>query len=471
MPVMESVTLENFRCFREKQTVRLAPLTLLVGENSTGKTSFLALLRAMSELAIQGNTPNFKDIPYDLGSFDEIAHHRGARGSKADSFAAGSRVSIGRSPFVRFSDDQEKMVVDIDVTFGKERNGTAPSPFSQRICAGEAWIEEKISDDHAQYELRLGTSRGQWRLQSSTESEFPTGLGASQFHLIAQRRRQEIFEDGERPPEMLTVDGATSFEEADERELDPLTGVGVGNPMFRFSIMRQEELFAGAPVRSQPLRTYDPRKWERTPTGDHIPMKIAELESQQARRWQKLKGQLQRFGRESGLFDEIEVRNLGTAGRDPFQLQVRKGGKGLKGPFRNIIDVGYGVSQVLPIVTELFEPSDPTDLYLFQQPEVHLHPSAQAALGSLFCELAGSGRQLVVETHSDHLVDRVRMDVRDKKSDLTPDDVLILFFERDGLDVKIRELWWDENGNIQNAPDRYRRFFLEETDRSIWGPE
>ena len=48
---MHAITIENFRCFREKQTARLAPLTLLVGENSTGKTSFLALLRALGDLA------------------------------------------------------------------------------------------------------------------------------------------------------------------------------------------------------------------------------------------------------------------------------------------------------------------------------------------------------------------------------------------------------------------------------------
>ena len=51
-------------------------------------------------------------------------------------------------------------------------------------------------------------------------------------------------------------------------------------------------------------------------------------------------------------------------------------------------------------------------MFLLQQPEVHLHPSAQAALGTLFCQVAKPERQLVVETHSDHLLDRVRMDVR-----------------------------------------------------------
>ena len=54
---MESVTVKNFRCFREEQTARLAPLTFLVGENSTGKTSFLALLRALWDVAFRETVP------------------------------------------------------------------------------------------------------------------------------------------------------------------------------------------------------------------------------------------------------------------------------------------------------------------------------------------------------------------------------------------------------------------------------
>ena len=63
---------------------------------------------------------------------------------------------------------------------------------------------------------------------------------------------------------------------------------------------------------------------------------------------------------------------------------------------RNLIDVGYGVSQVLPVITELLR-SEAPPLFLLQQPEVHLHPSAQAALGSLFCQIAGKERQIIVE--------------------------------------------------------------------------
>ena len=70
--------------------------------------------------------------------------------------------------------------------------------------------------------------------------------------------------------------------------------------------------------------------------------------------WEVLKDALEGFGHEAGLFDEIAVRPLGMRGGEPFQIQVRKRGRRVKGPARNLIDVGYGVSQVLPVLTELF---------------------------------------------------------------------------------------------------------------------
>ena len=474
MPILQRVTIEDFRCFRDKQTVTLAPITLLVGENSTGKTSFLAFLRALSDIAFKGVTPNFKQ-PYDLGSFDEIAHHRGSRGSRAESFSGGLTASVSDSLLREKVESGTESTVEFEVSFGRESNGTAPSPIGQKITLGDKLIEETLGKDGQAYEARIRTRRGEWEISVPTGTAFPAELGAFRFYTFAQTRRDDLFDDpDERPPQVSVVGDSPKFVEEDHDSLHALNRFGAGNSLLLLSNLspfQQAEPFASAPVRSQPLRTYDPRKWERGPGGDYVPMRMAELSSFQPTRWKSLKQELERFGRASGLFDEIKVQHLGTTGSDPFQLQVRKGSNRLKGPFRNIVDVGYGVNQALPIITELLSPSEPTDLFLFQQPEVHLHPSAQAALGSLLCEIATDQVQLVVETHSDHLIDRIRMDVRDGKCDLTPDQVRILYFEREGLDVRIHEVWWDESGNIANAPPGYRRFFMQEVERSLWPPD
>ena len=198
-------------------------------------------------------------------------------------------------------------------------------------------------------------------------------------------------------------------------------------------------------------------------------MYLADAYFRDRKEWERLKAMLESFGRSAGLFDEVSIKQLGRRESEPFQVHVRKFSGKLKGPWRNLIDVGYGVSQALPVIFEILRNwhMETAPLLLLQQPELHLHPSAQAALGSFFCHSAQEYRQLVVETHSDHLLDRVRMDIRDRRTTLQPDDVSILFFERNRLDVRIHSLRIDAEGNVLGAPDSYRQFFMDETRRSL----
>jgi predicted ATPase len=106
--------------------------------------------------------------------------------------------------------------------------------------------------------------------------------------------------------------------------------------------------------------------------------------------------------------------------------------------------------------------------FLLQQPEVHLHPKAQAELGSFLGAIAKLKKNIfVIETHSDYLFDRIKMDIKDKK--LSAEDVSVVYFERIGGVVLTRLIELDENGNLINVPDNYRKFFLEEERRMILG--
>lgn len=481
---MHTITIENFRCFREKQTARLAPLTLLVGENSTGKTSFLALLRALGDLGGDA-APDFKRPPYDLGSFDEIAHYRGGRGGRAETFYAEVTTSSARAN----SQDERKLAV----WFGKDTEGTTPIPVYLRISLGSKNEQEDtwVAFDYESPSIKMGTKRGRWDL--SEHYNFPYGQIPSlqlrrqmmtTFTIIflftgtvpaVDTEKNSRFTASYKPEE-----DSPDITSQDMQDLMPLR-TEVSKVFAEVTFTKDADLprlFASAPVRSQPRRTYDPARPAFDPEGDYVPMLLAEMSSRQPKVWDELKQGLENFGQSAGLFDEIRIRHFGKSHSNPFQVQVRKSGqKNRKGPWRNLMDVGYGVSQALPIITELLrgdanqqspESSRPPQ-FLLQQPEVHLHPSAQAALGSFFCQLvAGPRRQLIVETHSDYLMDRVRMDVRDGVSGLKPEDVSILFFERCNLDVRIHSLRIDKEGNVLDAPDSYRQFFMDEMSRSLW---
>ena len=458
---MDQITLKNFRCFREKQTARLAPLTLLVGENSTGKTSFMAMIRALWDVAYRQRVPDFKEEPYDLGSFDEIAHHRGARGGQADTFEAGFAVArkslnMKGGRFYWF-----------EVDFGKKR--TVPIPVRRRLFnkGKKAWIEYGLQEDRT-YKFRLGTPNGRW----ISNQDYPYDILTDEdnnlfpFDFLAHILKDELVSSKDnKKPDLISQHGSELPSDKDWQLIEQIVKSG-STRRFLHDRFRVHRLYASAPVRSKPHRTYDPSRPAWDPEGDYIPMYLANIHFQDQARWKKFKNALEIFGKKAGLFDEILVRSLGKKESEPFQIQVRKFGNKSKGPPRNLIDVGYGVSQILPIITELLRDEAPP-MFLMQQPEIHLHPSAQAALGSLFCQVAKPKRKLIIETHSDHLLDRVRMDVRDGVSNLKPRDVSILFFERGELDVNIHSLRLDREGNILDAPPGYRQFFMDETRRSL----
>ena len=450
---MDQITLKNFRCFREEQTARLAPLTLLVGENSTGKTSFMAMIRALWDVCFKFRVPDFKEEPYDLGSFDEIAHHRGGRGGRAATFEAGFDFTV-----------KDRMVKGgrahrFEITF--EKKGTVPVPVRRYLAHKEVWIEHRLKE--SRHDIGFGISKHTWkgqlpdfrRVRIETEDDL-----LLPFSILLRRLQNR--EDRERDSESIASQDSTPPTDEDWKRIEGLAD--------RFRWMGRhgsnQRPYASAPVRSKPHRTYDPARPTRDSEGVYIPMYLANVHFQNKAQWKTLKAALEKFGQTAGLFDEISVKQLGKNESEPFQIQVRKFGSRAKGPRRNLIDVGYGVSQALPVITELLR-RDAPPIFLLQQPEVHLHPSAQAALGSLFCRVAGPDRQLIVETHSDHLLDRVRMDVRDGTTSLKPDDVSVLFFERGDLDVHIHSLRLDDEGNVLGAPDGYRRFFMDETQRSL----
>ena len=231
----------------------------------------------------------------------------------------------------------------------------------------------------------------------------------------------------------------------------------------RLKLPHLADLIPVAPLRSKPKRTYDPVRETASAEGKHIPMLMMRLDRTNKKDWDSLHDDLVEFGRNAGLFSDVKVKRHGKQMSDPFQLQV----KVRSGPHANIMDVGYGISQSLPILVDIMA-ARPREgrTFLLQQPEVHLHPRGQAQLASLFIgAFKKQGNRFLIETHSDYIVDRVRIAVR--QGALKPDDVAILYFEPKGNAVSIHSMSLDADGNLHGAPAGYREFFLRETDRLL----
>jgi hypothetical protein len=120
----------------------------------------------------------------------------------------------------------------------------------------------------------------------------------------------------------------------------------------------------------------------------------------------------------------------------------------------NLIDVGYGASQVIPVLRACL--SDATGPLFVEQPEIHLHPKAQGSLSDLLCETS-TQRQVVVETHSVHMINQAR--IRVAKGDIPPEHVLVIFVEKTKRGSRIHVIPIKRNGDF--AADWPGGFFDE----------
>ncbi len=419
--------LQNVRCFSDTGVVRIAPLTLLVGENSTGKTSFMAMFRMALQMLSSREPPDFNAPPFLLGAYDQIAHNHGGRSGRAKEFS----VHLGVKTRARVKDGSQ--AYNIDWRFIKE--GSQPYLHDTRV----------LSD---KYNIRIDKEKNKPRMVILDKSEDTILSEVIEFtddyvqlrdhlHLISRLRFLAFSKD------------------ANERKLDEIA------ESFKPLLFNQfPSPYPFAPIRSHPRRIYDPVKDTPSPGGEHVPMRMAKLRFAKGERWQQIKKAIDDFGAASGMFKAIEIKSHGRSDSDPFQIAVK-----VSGATSNLIDVGYGVSQVLPILFDLIEEQKSNRHYLLQQPEVHLHPRGQAALGSFLAAFASKDGRVMIETHSDYIIDRICTDARDKL--IKPEDVSMLYFERKGQNVDIHQLHLDGEGNILGAPPSYRDFFMLEQRRIL----
>ena len=428
-------TIEEVRCFADPQHFNIRPLTFLVGENSTGKTTALASFQVLADF-LSGKGVDFNRSPYSLGIFKDIVR-RSMKPEK--SFSLGISVE----------DKDEKVAFKVE--FIEKDGGLEPAVKSMSV---------KFSDGEI---VLVSRDNIKWRFEPKILDE-----KGNQYHLDVDTERLNgkdpffplIYFVNKRMDEKSEHQSALSrflrekIEEAD----------GFLSPGYEPNI----PAFSTSPVRSRLKRTNDPTRETIDPDGGDVPMRMMLMGSTSPEKWENLKHVLVRFGENSGLFQSIDVKNLGNSAGAPFQLTVK-----VRGPTVNIVDVGYGVGQILPILVNVLDDElargrsssggFPT-YHLMQQPEVHLHPKAQAELSSLLAQLASIGNQsFIVETHSDYMVDRARIEIM--KGNIGKDDVSLIYLEPKKNVVIVHNITFDEMGNLIGVPPHFRDFFLHESSR------
>ena len=441
---MRCIFVDHFRGFQET-LLPIKDVNFFVGENSTGKTSLLALLRLfhyagfwlLGQFAVRETQSG--DV--DLGDYEDIVsmhakdkeyfHVGGLHGFEKDkrneyeAFLMTFSESLGMPRIKRYTIVTDSKKADVEFRgrkafykIGKaERIGSDYSSVRELFTQ---WVESHKRETGGLMELKaLGLPRG------------VTSVGVINAMIEAM------------------VEG----DPAPVREMPLAYGYP---PLY-------QNLIWLAPIRTKPEAIYREHDTPFTPEGHHTPYSIKRLLESKARA-EDFKRFVEGFGKESGLFDSVDIKKYRSPRRKvvPFEVDIVLSGKPTK-----ITNVGYGVSQALPIVVELFRERKGS-AYIIQQPEIHLHPRAQAALGDLFFDLAVmDNKKFMVETHSDFIIDRFRMSLKSNKRKRKPESQIV-YFENSSEGNVLNVLDIDEEGNLpKDQPRGYREFFLKEDLRAL----
>ena len=454
---VKNVKLSNVRCFEGKHCFKIRPLTIIIGENSTGKSTILGCIQSLGDLLyLRSGELNFNSPPYSMGSYVNVARKQSENGIVVNHFDLGLKITFGNS-----------QVVVLRVKVAKSCNGpeSVVQRISMKIQKGGIeiilkWVfkerDNTIEEYSSKTKYTVEKSKDRFTLKMIVQTNYKYNFALGRVLRNNYRQVLEYLSEADQCEfnrylkKIFTVsDYSTQIAHQSDSIYSLIESLFPPYRNFRFTSI--------APIRSKPSRTYIPDREIDDPEGYEVATLLVNKFRLKPNQWKKINAQLEQFGQSSGLFEEISVRPLGDFDNDPFQILV----KIRKGPKVNYIDVGYGISQLLPILVRIFN-SDSRELtLLMQQPEVHLHPSIQAEFTSLLiASLKELPHTYIVETHSEYIVDRLQIEILNGGID--PEDVSLIFIERKGDKVKTHNISFDRQANFIGAPVGFRKFFVEE---------
>ena len=152
---------------------------------------------------------------------------------------------------------------------------------------------------------------------------------------------------------------------------------------------------------------------------------------------------------ELGLIHDFRIDEI-APGSNLYRAVVKTGPRSVPA---TLTDVGFGVSQILPVLVLLYYVPEGATVVL-EQPEIHLHPAVQSGLADVMLNVSEARNvQIIVESHSEHLLRRLQRRVAEKKA--TSEDVKLYFVSTATNGAKAVDLALNEWGEIENWPDRF----------------
>ena len=429
--MLTRMRLENFKSWKDTGDIEFKPITGFFGSNSSGKTSLFQALLLMKQTV---DSPDRRIVlhfgdektPVDLGDFESVIY--GHDTEQTLKFSLGWNASSE----IMIPNAYTKGTVTVGDNIGFEVEIREES-----IGSGKSLVLEEMAyriDD-----WRFGMQRVPGRMAYDV---FARGTDLDHSY-----RGKEADYDGRSFKFHDFPYWAQSFFEDHDF---------IYELQFGLELLLDDLYYLG-PLRAYPNRIYarsGAQPSDMGPAGESVVDAIlsSRERSERIRRdWRKRSLTIDKYVAEwlkrLGLIHDFRVEAL-TEGRRLFEVKVRKSPNS---PEVLLTDIGFGVSQILPVLVLCFYVQLGARVIL-EQPEIHLHPSVQAGLADVFIDAWKQRNvQILFESHSEHLLLRLQRRIAEGK--IKKDDVGLFFCSTDDNGVScLSQLEIDQYGNISNWP-------------------
>ena len=418
-----SLGLENFKSFERLEPQPISGVTLLCGSNSSGKSSILQSILLLKQSIEQPSRAalTLNGSLVRLGSFNSLIS--GKRASRR------LRLTLGLDELEQLTLEYgvgEDATHPIIVSVTAVHDGLTLRVDRKRVRVefpDESWLawNRRVFDATGTFGLLPGAELGGSPDSRSTAESFDLSGGTA--------RAGSAFEH--------TLDQVQALRRWLAESVSYLGPVRASPERFYLI----EDVPRIGPLGENTIAVLS-RRWAEKRYTTSPPVGVNRMRS-------TLGKAVQRWLTELGFRYQLSHKSEGDV---LFELQLKLPNFG-RGKTVSPRDVGYGLSQVLPVVVA-GHLAEPGDLLMLEQPELHLHPAVQARLGDFLVSLARTGKNVLAESHSEHIVTRLRRRIAEDASNELRERIRVMFVEQEpsGWRSRIRPLEFDRLGGLVDWP-------------------
>ena len=408
------IRMKNFKSWKDSGEVKLAPLTGFFGTNSSGKSSLLQMLLLLKQ-TVQSDKVLFfgdKNSLVNLGNFREVIH-----GHKEEAL--------------------------LELEFGCKLLKPLTITTLQRIDKYRQYYDYAPLDiDNFIFDTVISGNSDRLFIE-----QFSYTVGPEEIQKIKWKSEHVYYGNRQMDPVSVTNCYGSPGGGYSERLL-PLSSAFEN--LF-------DHIYPLGPTRVQPQRRYH---WEGTDPEnigqsgeDMIAALLSARVDEQTTSYEGQEAPIQKristWLQEMDLADSFSIKRIAQGTKD-FDVLIQKSPDSAK---VTLADMGYGLSQFLPVLVHCYYAPVGSTLIL-EQPGMHLHPKVQSQLADLLIEVVTERNlQVLIESHSEHLLNRLQRRVAEEKIDA--DQTALYFCQHIDGASKIDELKMDEFGNIENWPENF----------------